>query len=211
MNQGTGPEGHNGGEPFVEQSKSSRNDLWMMILVSAFAFILFVAPMIANTIERLGAGRTLVPVIAASGVGIPDVSAQGATVNRADVVTQLADEVSIVSSMLVAADVLEPILWTGVIGLTVLLASMALRGKLFSRAFGSGVAWLLGGVLAAGAIPAALRHMGANGVIARLGWDAEPIAFEEFWIVFVLVTGLTLVYVMHRSGRRLADDQAGTV
>lgn len=204
-------ETQNESEPVVEQPKSSRSDLWTMIIVAAMAFVLFIAPQINTAVANLAAGSSVVPITGRAG-GEPIESFDGAAVDRIDLVATLADQSGVVATLLVLADVLAPILWTVVLLLMALLAFKAMRGRLFSVAFGRQTGWLAGVALAAAYVPGAFRYMGTNGVIAQLGQDEMvPGAFNDSWIVLVLVTALTLVLVMHRSGRRLAEDQAGTV
>lgn len=197
-------------EPVVEQTKSSRNDLIMMVTVVAIAAFMFIAPLVNALFANLGAGTSVVPVteLGASGLSISD----GTGVQRIDAVVVLAQQTPVVAALLVIADVMTPLMWSAVLVVTAILARLALRGGLFSKRFERGLGWLFSLTLVAAFVPAMLRFMGTNGVIATEGWEgASPAAFDGFWVVLILATAHTLMFVMYRSGRRLAEEQAGTV
>ncbi|GGA60581.1 hypothetical protein GCM10011490_08440 [Pseudoclavibacter endophyticus] len=196
--------------PSVRPSKSSRGDLQWTILGSGLAFIVFLAPVLAATITHLSQGTSVVSIVSDANGEDPGPLVSG--VERADVAVALADLPAFVATLLILADVLVPLLWTAVLALTATASMMALRGRLFSRAFDVLLGWLVAVAAVAALAPGALRHMGTNGVLAQRGWSgAEPSAFTNIWIPIILVTTLTLVIVIHRSGRSLAEEHAGTV
>lgn len=201
---------HDTPEPVIDQSRSSRNDLIMMVVTVGIAVIMFIAPQVNSVVTNLAAGTSVVPItdLGESGVAASD----GTPVQSIDAIVSLTQYSAVVATLLVVADVLTPLAWTAVLVVTALLARQALRGGLFSRRFERGLGWLFSLTLIAAFVPAVLRFMASNAVIEAAGWEgAAPAAFEAFWIVLILATAQTLMFVMYRSGRRLANDQAGTI
>lgn len=196
--------------PSVRPSRSSRADLQGTVVASVVAFAIFVVPILTTTIGRLSHGMTIVSVKPSGDGGTAGPLAGGGV--RADAAVSVADLSAVVASLLIAADLLTVLLWTAVLALTAAAALVALRGGLFSRGFDALLWWLVVSAMAAAIVPNALRYLGTNGAIAQQEWTgAETAAFSNMWIPIILATTLTLVIVIHRSGRRLAEDQAGTV
>src|SRR5690606_29011867 len=134
-------------------SRSSRADLQWTAGASMLAFAFFIAPMLGTTISRLSQGTSVVSIIPGDGGGDPGPLAVG--VERADVTVALADQVPFVASLLVLADVLVPLLWTGVLALTASTSLLALRGRLFSRGYATLLGWLVASAAIAALAPGA--------------------------------------------------------